>query len=67
MHETTMFLPARVLCAASTLLLALAAPAQRPEGAATNFDVRKHGFHFTNYFEGDILVDAHCRPAAPPC
>lgn len=57
MHEAPMSLTTRVLCAATTLLLALAAPAQRPEGAATNFDVLRHGFHFTNYFEGDILVD----------
>ena len=26
-------------------------------GAQTTFDVKKHGFNFVNYFEGDILVD----------
>ncbi len=41
----------------SLLFLALALPGQRPGGAETAFDVRKHGFNFVNYFSGDILVD----------
>jgi hypothetical protein len=39
------------------LLLGGALAAQQQGGAATNFDVKKHGFNFVNWFTGDILVD----------